>query len=62
MMMYLRIIKEILKGMAMAMIIELVVVVVICSIMNAKMFESTFYNTSDPNGSSSPRVLFDYIL
>lgn len=56
-----RVIKEILKGMAMAMIILLVFVVVICAIMNAKMFETTFYDSSS-GSSSTPRVLFDYII
>ena len=30
--------------------------------MNGKIFQTTFYDNSLTNGSTSPRVLFDYLL
>ncbi len=60
-MMYLRIIMETLKGTTMALILQLIIIFVVCSVMNGKIFTSTFYDESD-NKSTNPRVLFDYIL
>ena len=49
------------KGTLFALGLLMLCLVVVCIIMNGKMFEFTFYDQTT-NGSYTPRVIWDYIM